>query len=86
MNTRHVSVSPQCGEGAPEIEIDVGDKVDNPHVANQIYMLEKNIEFIKNQHSQMLVTLHDEIERLKKINNGKRLKLSIAKICKGNSF
>ncbi|KAL5110672.1 hypothetical protein TcWFU_007534 [Taenia crassiceps] len=40
----------------------------NLHRANQIFMLQKNIEFLKKNHQEMLMTLHNEVERLKKSN------------------
>ncbi|KAL5966113.1 Coiled-coil domain-containing protein 92 [Taenia solium] len=38
------------------------------HRANQIFTLQKNIEFLKKNHQEMLMTLHNEVERLKKSN------------------
>lgn len=43
----------------------------NVHRANQIFTLQKNIEFLKKNHQEMLMTLHNEVERLKKSNCGK---------------
>lgn len=41
----------------------------NVHRANQIFTLQKNIEFLKKNHQEMLMTLHNEVERLKKSNS-----------------
>lgn len=45
----------------------------NKYQANQIFMLQKNIEFLKKNHQEMLMTLHSEIEKLKKSNAGNKL-------------
>lgn len=64
------ALRPQGEDGCLDAEARDFQKQNDCNIANQIVMLEKNIGFIKMQHSQMLATLHFEIERLKKVNQG----------------
>ncbi|VDM16182.1 unnamed protein product [Hydatigera taeniaeformis] len=60
----------ECSGGA-DVRADLASKDNemlNIHKANQIFTLQKNIEFLKKNHQEMLMTLHNEVERLKKSN------------------
>uniref|UniRef100_A0A5K3EPV0 CCDC92 domain-containing protein n=1 Tax=Mesocestoides corti TaxID=53468 RepID=A0A5K3EPV0_MESCO len=53
-------------------DIVVSKQITHENEVNKVHLifsLQKNIEFLKLKHHEMLVTLHSEIERLKRTNN-----------------
>ena len=68
-----VKTQPMSNTNIPNETVGNENEMINVHRANQIFTLQKNIEFLKKNHQEMLMTLHNEIERLKKSNNGNKL-------------
>ena len=65
----------EVGRSKGEVEATTAGNI-NPH--HRIIRLERSIAWLKDQHSQMVASLHNEIETLKHRNRGMRINKALS--------